>query len=229
MINIKKLKEDQIKLAKKISHSDQFEKIEKIAGIDYVYTEEDIICAIVVLNYKTLEVIEKKYAVEEQKFPYIPGFLSFRVASVTTKAIEMLNNKPDIMMISANGILHPRKIGAASVFGLTNDIPSIGVSKKKLCGEEIDDSIYINKEILGKKIITKENAKPVFVSPGHKISLKSTMEIVKIMLKGHKLPEPLYLAHKYGNKIKAKLKGDENKEDITNKEDLEDNEEDSSE
>jgi deoxyribonuclease V len=206
MINIQKLKEDQIKLAKKISHTDQFEKIETIAGVDYIYTEKEIICAIAILNYKTLEIIEKKYAVEKQNFPYIPGFLSYRVAAVTIRAFEMIEEKPDIMMISANGILHPRKIGAASVFGLTNDITTIGVSKKKLCGEEIDDAVYIDKEIIGKKIVTKEKAKPVYVSPGHKISLKTTLEVVKKMLKGHKLPEPLYLAHKYGNKVKAKLK-----------------------
>jgi len=206
MIDINKLKEDQIKLAKKLSHTDQFDKIKSIAGVDYIYTDKDIICSIVVLNYKTLEVIEKKYAIEKQKLSYIPGFLSYRVASVTSNAFSLLENKPDLMMISANGILHPRKIGAASVFGLTTDIPTIGVAKKRLCGEEIDDAVYIDKEVLGKKIITKEKAKPVYVSPGHKISLKTTLEIVKEMLKGHKLPEPLYIAHKYGNNIKNKLK-----------------------
>ena len=206
MINIKKLKEEQIKLAKKIIFTDQFEKIENIAGIDYIYTEKEVICSIVVLDYKTLDIIEKTYAIEKQNMPYIPGFLSYRVASITTKAIEKLKTKPDIMIISANGVMHPRKIGAASAIGLFTDIPTIGVTKKPLCGEEIEDGVYLDKDIIGKKIETKDKAKPVYVSQGYKISLKTTLEIVKDMLKGHKMPEPLYLAHKKGNKVKKEMK-----------------------
>jgi deoxyribonuclease V len=205
MININKLKEEQERLAGKIILTDQFEKIEKIAGIDFIYTNEEIICSIVVIDFKTLKVFESKHDIQTQSFPYIPGFLDYRVALVTQKAFEKLNIKPDIAMISANGIMHPRKFGAASSLGLFLDVPTIGITKKKLCGYEVGDSVYIDKEVVGKIIETKEKAKPIYVSQGHRISLKTMMEIVKEMMKGHKLPEPLYLAHKYGNKVKAKI------------------------
>ena len=86
------------------------------------------------------------------------------------------------------------------------------------------------KTIYHKKIGTKDKAKAVYVSQGHKVGIKTTMEIVQNMLKGHKLPEPLYLAHKYGNKIKSKLKGDntntesksDESEDTINEGDLKD-------
>ncbi len=205
MININKLKEEQERLAGKIIYTDQFEKIEKIAGIDFIYTNEDIICSIVVIDFKTLKVIESTYDVQKQNFPYIPGFLDYRIAPVTQKAFEKLKNRPNIAMVSANGIMHPRKFGAASSLGLFLDVPTIGVAKKKLCGNEVGDSVYIDKEVVGKTIETKDKAKPIFVSQGHRISLKTMMEIVKEMMKGHKLPEPLYLAHKYGNKVKMRL------------------------
>ncbi|MBT4824485.1 endonuclease V [Candidatus Woesearchaeota archaeon] len=208
MLNIEKLKEEQLKLAKKLSLSDQFDKIKTIAGVDYLYTDDEIICTIVVINYKTLEVVEKIYAVEKATFPYISGFISYRITPVTVKAYEKLENKPDLMMISANGIMHPRMFGAASALGLYLDIPTIGVAKKRLCGEEKDNCVYLDKDVIGKKIGTKDKAKAVYVSQGHKVGIKTTMEIVQNMLKGHKLPEPLYLAHKYGNKVKSKLKED---------------------
>ncbi|MFH1438945.1 MAG: endonuclease V [Candidatus Woesearchaeota archaeon] len=216
MINIKKLKDEQLKLAKKIILTDSFEKIETIAGVDYIYTETDIICSIVMIERKTLKVIEKKYSIEKQNIPYIPGFLSYRIATITLNTFEKLKNKPDLAVISANGIMHPRKIGAASNIGLFLDIPTIGVSKKKLCGEEKDDTIYMDKDVVGKKVVSKELAKPVYVSQGHKIGMKTMMEMIKEMLKGHKLPEPLYLAHKYGNKVKSRIKeknGDDNEQD----------------
>ncbi|MBI4453300.1 endonuclease V [Candidatus Woesearchaeota archaeon] len=206
MLDIKKLKEEQLKLAKKIVLTDSFETIHKICGVDYVYTDKDIICAIVVIDYKTLQVIESKYSVEPQTMPYIQGFLSYRIASVTLKTFEKLVNRPDLLMIAGNGIMHPRQIGAASAIGLFIDLPAIGVAKKRLCGEEKDDTIYLGKEVIGKKLETKDKANPIYVSQGHKISLSSTIEITKNMLKGHKLPEPLYFAHRYGNKIKSRLK-----------------------
>ena len=174
MNNVNKLKEEQIKLAKKISLTDQFEKIEKIAGVDYVYTEKHIICAVVILDYKTLKTIERKYAIEEQSFPYIPGFLSYRVTPVTIKAFEKIENKPDLLIVSASGIMHPRRIGAASAVGLFLDLPTIGITNKNLCGKDIEGGIYMDKEFLGKKIETKDKAKPIYVSQGHRIGIKTT-------------------------------------------------------
>lgn len=225
MLDIKKLKEEQLKLAKKIILTDSFETIHKIGGVEYIYTDKDIICAIVVIDYKTLKVIESKYSIEPQTMPYIPGFLSYRIASVTLKTYEKLVNRPDLLMIAGNGILHPRQIGAASAIGLFIDLPTIGVAKKRLCGEEKDDTIYLGKEVIGKKLETRDKAKPIYVSQGHKIGLTSTIEITKNMLKGHKLPEPLYFAHRYGNKIKSKLKEGKNKDskDDTNNSLKEDN------
>ncbi|MBS3121810.1 endonuclease V [Candidatus Woesearchaeota archaeon] len=206
MLDLKKLKEEQLKLAKKIVLTDSFETIKKIAGVDYIYTDKDIICAIVVIDYKTLQIIESKYSAEPMSIPYIPGFLSYRIAPVTLKTIEKLVNRPDLLMIAGNGIMHPRQIGAASAIGLFIDLPTIGIAKKRLCGEEKGDTVYLGKDVIGKKLETRDKAKPIYVSQGHKISLTSTIEITKNMLKGHKLPEPLYFAHRYGNKIKSKLK-----------------------
>ena len=205
-MDLDKLRQEQLKLAKKLLFTDHFDKIKMIGGIDYLYTETDVICSIVLLDFKTTKLLEHTSLSEKLTFPYIPGFLSYRAAPVTLKAFEKLKNKPDLLMISGNGLLHPRKIGLASAIGLFLDLPTIGIAKKQLCGEEIDGVIYLDKEVIGKKFYTKEKANPIFVSQGHKISLKSTIEIVKEMTKGHKMPEPIHVAHKYGNKAKAGLK-----------------------
>ncbi|RLF33390.1 MAG: endonuclease V, partial [Thermoplasmata archaeon] len=46
---------------------------------------------------------------------------------------------------------------------------------------------------------SREGCNPIFISPGHKISLKTGIEVVKKCLRGHKLPEPTRLAHKFVN------------------------------
>lgn len=208
MVDILKLKKEQTELAKKVVLKDSFEEINLVAGADQVAFNDEIISCIVVCDYKTMKVVEEQYAVEKSTIPYIPGYLGYREVPVAIKAFHKLENKPDIVLFDANGILHPRRFGAASQFGLLTGIPTIGIAKKLLSGEKKDDFIIMEGEKRAFEIKTKDYSKPIYVSPGHLISLKKSIEVVKNCLKGNKLPEPLFLAHKYSNKVKNNLKED---------------------
>ena len=202
-MDIRKLEEEQIKLAKKVIVKDIFEKTERIAGVDQAFADGDVISGIVVCSYKDLKLIEKKYAVVKAKFPYLSGFLSYRESPAIIEAFNQLENKPDILIVDGNGILHPRRIGMASHLGILLDIPTIGVAKRLIAGEVREGTVYIEKEARGYELATREHSKPLYVSPGYKVSLKTSLEIVKKCIKfPHKLPEPLYLAHRYADKIK---------------------------
>ena len=214
MIDFNMLKEEQLKLAKKVSTKDSFDKIEIIAGVDCAYNQDDAIAAIVVCDYKTMEVKEKVFSVVRAKVPYLKGFLAYREGHAISEAYAKLENKPDLMIFDGNGILHPRKIGLASHMGVLLDQASIGIAKQLLVGEIKGSIVYVDKEVRAELIVTREHSKPVYVSPGHKISLKTSVEIVKKCMRfPHKLPEPLHLAHKYANEIKEKIeKGEVNVE-----------------
>ncbi len=210
-LNLKQLKKEQLELSKKLVLFDSFEKskIRKIAACDIAYYKNIIIVSFVVLD-PDCSVIEKSYSESKIKLPYIPEFLSYRETPVIVNAYSKLKSDPDIVIIRRNGILHPRKMGVASHFGLLIDKPVIGISKDHAPGNLDNGTVYINKEATAKMLVTKEKAKPIFVSPGHKISLKTAVEIVKTMLKGHKMPEPLHIAHKFAVKVKHIKKKQEN-------------------
>ena len=206
-MDLKKLKEEQLKLAKKVIVKDDFSDINTIGGSDLAYTPDKVIAVVVVLDYKTLELIEEKHVITRPQIPYIPTFLSYRESPPIIEAFNLLENKPDILMCDANGILHPRKIGCASHVGLLLNIPTIGVAKKQLCGQIKDDKVFVDDEQRAFTLKTKQHAKPIFVSPGHKVNLKTSLKIAKHCLKkGNKLPEPIRLAHKFAVKEKRKLK-----------------------
>ena len=206
MVNIVELKREQIELAKKIITTDQFDKVETIAGVDVAAYEDELISAIIVCDAKNMKILEEKYAVEKAPLPYIPGYLAYREMPIAIKAFHRLETKPDVVVFDGNGILHPRRIGIASHFGLLTDTPTIGVAKKLLCGNLKDGKIEVDKEIRAIELKTRDVSKPIIVSPGHKISLQTAVRIIQDTLKGHKLPEPLYLAHKYANKVKKNLR-----------------------
>jgi deoxyribonuclease V len=200
---VRKFKSEQLSLAKKVVIKDEFDEIKLVGGVDQAFNGNEVISAAVVCDYKTMKIIEKKSASVCTTFPYIPGYLSYREAPAIVEAVSKLENKPDVLLVDGHGIAHPRKIGLASHVGLLLDIPTIGVAKNLLCGEIKEDKIIIGERIVGFCLTAKEHANPLFVSPGHKVSLKSSLEIVRNCARlPHKLPEPLHLAHRYANKIR---------------------------
>jgi len=206
-IQTEKFRKEQIKLARKVVKKDDFVKseVKLVAGVDTAYVDNDVIAAIVVCDINTLEVVEKKYAIKKAPIPYIPGFLAYRDGPAIVEAFHLLENKPDILLVDAHGIAHPRFLGMASHIGLLLDVPTIGVAKKKVCGQIEGDKLIYKDRIVAQMVQTREYAKPLFISVGHRISLKTAVEFVKRLVKPpHKLPEPLHLAHRYADKIREK-------------------------
>lgn len=205
-MKIRDLEKEQLRLAKKVVVKDDFDEIKLIGGCDQAFTDNKVISAVVVLDYQTLKVVEKKHAVVEAPIQYIPGFLSYRESPAVTEAVSKLKQKPDLLMVDANGILHPRRIGMASHLGILLDTPTIGVAKKLLMGEEKDGRIYVEGEPRAVALKTKEHAKPIYISPGHRVSIRTAAEIAKrCVVEKHKLPEPLHEAHKHSNKVREKI------------------------
>ncbi|MBW2983506.1 endonuclease V [Candidatus Woesearchaeota archaeon] len=205
-VDIAKLKAEQISLAKKVVCRDEFDKVKLVGGVDQAFVNDEVISAIVICDYKTLEPIEEKYAVVKAAIPYIPGYLSYREAPAIVEAYGKLEHKPDVLIVDGNGILHPRRIGMASHVGILLDIPTIGIAKNLLLGRAIDREVMVENEVRAFELTTKEHARPIYVSIGHKITLGSSVRIVKeCLVHPHKLPEPLHLAHRKANEVKEQL------------------------
>src|SRR3989344_5680075 len=200
-MNLNALKEKQEKLNKKIVFHDSFTKVETIAGIDQSYEKNNVISAVVVCNAKTMEVMEKQTAKVPASMPYIPGLLAYRELPAMIEAYSKLKTQPDVIFVDGQGILHPRRCGMASHFGLVISRPTIGITQSLITGSSENGKIYVEKELRGFEVRTREHSNPIFVSPGHMISLGSALRITHESIRyPHKLPEPLHIAHKEARK-----------------------------
>ncbi len=209
-IDLETLRQEQKKLAKTLSLKDEFDfnSAIRFAGIDIVFIQErkELVAVIVVLD-ENMEVIEEKYAQERINFPYIPGFRAYRELPVMLKAIEKLNEVPDVIFVLGQGIAHPQGLGIASHLGLALGKPTIGIAKSLVIGQEENDEVKIGNKVVAKKIQTHEGSKPIFISQGNLISLNTAIELTKKCLKEpHKLPEPLVRARRYLDRICKELK-----------------------
>lgn len=205
----------QKKLAKNIRLEAFDSEIRRVAGADISYNigSERFYAGVVVLEWPHLQIVEEAVAVKESRFPYIPGLLSFREAPVLLEAFQQLACCPDVIIVDGHGIAHPRKIGIASHVGLFLDFPSIGCAKRKLTGiydendlADLAGSVISLQtpegEVIGSVVRTKDRVKPVFVSPGHKTDIKTSVNIVLKCCKGYRLPEPTRLAHYLVNRVR---------------------------
>jgi deoxyribonuclease V len=200
----------------KIEDSAKLDDIKTVAGFDVSFFGDKAVCAAVVLDLKTMTVLERKYALTKVEMPYIPGFLAFRKGPAILQAYYDLEHDPSVLMVDGHGIAHPLRAGLASYIGVELEKPCIGIAKSILVGEIVDDKVMIGDEIRGKLVKTKEHAKPVIVSPGHLITVDTAVEIVKkCIVYPHKLPEPLHQAHRYADKLAEQYqeKKEEKKDD----------------
>lgn len=205
--DIEKAKSLQKFLASKIILEDKIEKIDLIGGADTSYSEKEkkILGVIVILDFRTLNIVEISFDFSNEVFPYMPTFLSFREGLVIINSWKKLKNKPDIMIIDGQGYAHPRNLGIASHIGVILDIPTIGCAKKPLVGMFKEpglnkgdwEPIYYKNKKVGIVLRTKENTKPLFISPGHKISFETAMHIILKTSIKYRLPEPIRFAHYY--------------------------------
>ena len=182
--------------------------VETIAGVDNSYIKEGgktVACAVVVaLAFPSLEVIETAVAWSPVTFPYVPGLLSFREAPAVLAACAELNVEPDVVLFDGQGYAHPRRLGLASHLGLFLDRPAIGCAKSRLIGQyEEPERVFgaqtplVDRgEVVGAAVRTRPHHKPLFVSPGHKVSVETAVAItLGCCREGRFLPEPTRLAH----------------------------------
>jgi deoxyribonuclease V len=200
----------QLKMAKKVVLKDDFSKPRRIAGVDVAYELDYAFAAAAVLRFKDMTPLEIKIQSTRVSFPYIPGYLSFREAEPMKLALRALESDYDLLFVNGHGIAHPRGLGIASHIGVELSVPTVGVAKGLLCGEvkkgnlERTMPIIYKDRRVGFKIFPGKKGGAIYISPGNMITLSSSLKIVKACMKGHALPEPLYMAHHKATRAKKK-------------------------
>jgi len=195
----------QRRLAGMVSEDNSLTSPKLIAGVDVSKQGVDgvVTGAVVVLSHPQLNLVETRVVRQKIAFPYVPGLLSFREAPVVLAACQQLVATPDLILVDGQGIAHPRRLGLASHLGLLLNTPSIGCAKSILCGKHglLDEhpgsfaEMRDGADIVGAALRTKAGVKPIYVSVGHRVDLPTAISLVMNCCQGHRLPEPIRLAH----------------------------------
>ncbi|OTF11526.1 endonuclease V [Halorubrum sp. SD612] len=171
-------------------------------------------------------VVEYASATTPLSIPYIPGLLAFREGEPILAALDALDAEADLLVCDGSGRIHFREAGLATHVGVLCDVPSVGVAKSLLCGEpdeptadrpagwrtpiRADDAVttaepgtVIGHAFQSRQYPNSRRVNPLYVSPGHRVSAESAVDLVAALCAGYKLPEPTRLADAHAERAKG--------------------------
>ncbi|MFW5937444.1 MAG: endonuclease V [Halanaeroarchaeum sp.] len=193
-----------------------------VVGVDQAFTDDEAISAAVAIQDG--RVVDRSIGRAPLQLPYIPGLLAFREAGAIVDALGGLDADPDLLVLDGSGRIHFRQAGIATHVGVLFDTAAVGVAKSLLCGvparslepalppgtrvpiladDEVDapGGTVIGHAFQSRQYPTpaRRHVNPLVVSPGHRLSAATTVDIVAALGAGYKLPEPTRLADRAVN------------------------------
>ena len=199
----------------RVERHDRLGPVRRVAGADVAYGRSGrVLCAaVVVMDARTLEVVAQRTAVQPVTFPYVPGFLTLREAPAVEEAFAALHLPPDLLLVDAHGVAHPRGFGLACHLGVVLDLPTIGVAKTVLVGAALPPGprrgdrapLLHHGEVVGAALRTRAEVAPVYVSTGHRVSLPTALRWTLALAPRFRLPEPARRAHAAATSARALL------------------------
>ena len=220
----------QEKLREKWVGEDRFEEIRTVAGLDAAFVlrgsqafepnrnrwaapkeANRAIAAVVLYKYPQMQELQRTHAEVRLRFPYVPGFLSFREIPALLAALGKLKQMPDLLFCDGQGYAHPRRMGLATHLGILLDRPTIGCAKSILIGKHEPvgkekgewAAIMDDEERIGAALRTRAGVKPMYISPGHRVSLETAIQLTLAVCDGPRIPRPTRVADRYVSEVKA--------------------------
>ncbi|XP_029455055.1 endonuclease V isoform X2 [Rhinatrema bivittatum] len=144
-----------------------FAGLQRIGGVDlsFIKGDEANACAsLVVLSYPDLEVLYEECRMVTLTAPYVAGFLAFREMPSLVEAVERLKEKDPSLM------------------------PQIRNLQK---GGDTFSLVESSGRVLGMALKScNKSAKPIYISVGHKMSLESSVRLIRTCCK-YRVPEAI--------------------------------------
>lgn len=226
----------QEELREKWVGEDQLPEIRTVAGLDAAFVltgpqafkkvsrwnalrdANRAIGGVVVFRFPEMVEIERAHAMLPLRFPYVPGFLSFREIPVLLAALGKLKKMPDLLFCDGQGYAHPRRMGIATHLGIVLGRPTIGCAKSILIGSHGDlarkagswvalTDEKASGETIGAAVRTREGVAPIFVSQGHRVSLATAIRLTLAVSDGRRIPRPTREADRLVGEVKKEMAG----------------------
>jgi deoxyribonuclease V len=184
-----------------------------VGGVDVAYREPELgVAAYALVETATGQLVWSTTVQRRITFPYVSSYLSFREIPILLDLLGKVREAgrmADVLLVDGTGILHQRHAGIASHLGVVASVATVGITKKLLCGQvdikgmapgESRPVVHEDQPIGVALRPTAGSLRPIFISPGHRVDVCFCERLVRRLLTGRRLPEPIYWADRLGRR-----------------------------
>jgi len=204
---LERLRRVQESLVEKVSLRPPRRVPELVGGVDVSYPAADQgVAAYALVELDGARLVWSTTIRRRVLFPYVTSYLAFRELPILLELLDEVRaagRLAELLLVDGSGILHQRHAGIATHIGVAAGIATIGVTKKLLCGSvdladmepgESRPVVHDARRVGAALRPTAGSRRPIFISPGHRVNLARAECVVRRLLAGRRLPEPLYWA-----------------------------------
>jgi deoxyribonuclease V len=156
-------------------------------------------------------VVEQRVITGIASAPYVPGLMALRLGPLMEEALRAISRLPHVLLLDATAHDHPRGAGLALHLGAELDIPTIGVTHRPLVasGEWPSDHrgatspLRVGGSVVGCWLRTQPGVRPLVVHPGWRIDLVTAVEVVTMLTRRRRTPEPLRRARQLARRTRS--------------------------
>jgi deoxyribonuclease V len=145
---------------------------------------------------------------------YEPGLLALREGPLLGSAVGALRPAPDVLLVDATGLDHPRRAGMAVHLGAVTGLPTVGVTHRPLvaAGEMppapwrrgATSPLLLGGHVVGRWVCTRTGVRPVVAHAGWRTDPDTAAEVVLLAsTQGARTPVPLQEARRVAREARA--------------------------
>lgn len=137
--------------------------------------------------------------------PYEPGLLALREGPLLEAALRALPHLPEILLVNATGLDHPRGAGLALHLGAVLGVATVGVTHRPLLAEGAwpervrgaQSPLRIADREVGRWLCTRTGARPLAIHAGWRTAPQTAVEaVLAASSEASRTPEPIRLARR---------------------------------
>jgi deoxyribonuclease V len=143
---------------------------------------------------------------------YAPGLLARREGPILGEALNSLPGRPEVIMVDATGLDHPRGGGLAIHLGAVLDLPSIGVTHRPLVGRGVFPElrrgatapVRIGDSQVARWVCTRDRSRPVLAHAGWRTDADTATRLVlRASTPASRTPVPLQEARRVAREARG--------------------------
>lgn len=158
------------------------------------------------------DVLAQQVVVDRSPAPYVPGRLAARVGAMLAVALSGLEVPPEVVLVDATGLDHPRRAGLAVHLGAVTGLPTVGVTRRPLLAtgslperrrHEVSP-LWLEGRCVAYWVCTRTGARPLVAHAGWRTSPETAARVVlRASTPAARTPVPLQEARRVAREARA--------------------------